>query len=397
MFRRFSACSIASQTSAFVVEQQTWEYAPREKRYNNRVCIGPASGYCPSGRAPYKDQMSTQAMRCTMSAHVSTCPDGFECQSDVRDALQGYCCSVSDICPHKEEYFVDETSGMPRSCSIGHFVTCPAGFTCMTQSEGVSGYCCRGKPHLLPSDGCPPGEIVFMAKNEVVICDPFNPSNQGCPNGFTCQWSVRTQRYQCCGANSMPPALESDGCPSRQIAFTDVASGKPQVAFIGMSGEHQRCSMSGGQACPEGFTCVKGKNNDEICCAGGEDAPRDFHSTSACDSTQVSVNGRCLPVQHIGSKCEHDSQCLGDSKCSDGVCQCPEGTVEQKQRCVAAVKGLCPSSRLPYLVNGVAKHCTGGRSCPSGYTCTFSRSGRNYYCCSNHEQSRLDGKMLMFH
>ncbi|EYB98142.1 hypothetical protein Y032_0134g1880 [Ancylostoma ceylanicum] len=478
---------------------------------NRYFCCGSTkSSYCPTGRAPYKDQMSTQAMRCTMSAHVSTCPDGFECQSDVRDALQGYCCSVSDICPHKEEYYVDETSGMPRSCSIGHFVTCPAGFTCMTQSEGVSGYCCRGKPHLMPSDGCPPGEIVFMDKNEVVICDPFNPSNQGCPNGFTCQWSVRTQRYQCCGANSMPPTLESDGCPSRQIAFTDVATGKPQictsasmscpsgyfcqfsqqnkqfqccgipsdcpspmVAFIGMSGEHQRCSMSGGQACPEGFTCVKGRNNEEICCAGGE----------ACDSTQVSVNGRCLSVQHIGSKCEHDSQCLGESICSDGFCRCPVGTVEQKQRCVAAVKecapnqvlfddeclpmvslgracvhsiqckgggycaegvcdcpsntvrkydrcekkpipvsstapttsfrptiegstdhnrdnsntmaitDLCPSSRLPYLVNGVAKHCTGGRSCPSGYTCTFSRSGRNYYCCSDHKRSTLDASL----
>ncbi|KAK6742664.1 hypothetical protein RB195_010116 [Necator americanus] len=472
---------------------------------NRYFCCGSTKrSYCPTGRAPYKDQMSAQAMRCTMSAVASTCPDGFECQSDVKDALQGYCCSVSDICPNKEEYYVDESSEMPRSCSIGHFVTCPAGFTCMTQSDGISGYCCRGKPHLTPSDGCPPGEIVYMDKNEVVVCDPFNLSNQGCPSSFTCQWSVRTQRYQCCGANPIPPSLESDGCPSRQIAFIDVATGKPQictsasmscpigyfcqfsqqhkqfqccgipsdcpapmVAFIGISGEHQRCSMSGGQICPEGFSCVKGKRNEDICCAGSE----------ACESTQVSVNGRCLPIQHIGSKCEHKSQCLGDSTCTAGVCRCPTGTMEQNQRCVEAPKecainqvefigeclpivslgracvqsiqcrgggycvegvcdcpsgtvrklercekkvlpvsstsrttsshptvdgstdvkeenaGLCPTSRLPYVINGTVKSCVGGRSCPAGYTCTFSKAGRNYFCCSNSIRSIIEGEV----
>ncbi|EPB69115.1 Kunitz/Bovine pancreatic trypsin inhibitor domain protein [Ancylostoma ceylanicum] len=311
---------------------------------NRYFCCGSTkSSYCPTGRAPYKDQMSTQAMRCTMSAHVSTCPDGFECQSDVRDALQGYCCSVSDICPHKEEYYVDETSGMPRSCSIGHFVTCPAGFTCMTQSEGVSGYCCRGKPHLMPSDGCPPGEIVFMDKNE-----PMDARHVKSHSPTSLLVNHRSARQPACRVHPDISVSSVNRTSSFNVAafrvtvlllwYARIVSTGitflrfvtvQQVAFIGMSGEHQRCSMSGGQACPEGFTCVKGRNNEEICCAGGE----------ACDSTQVSVNGRCLSVQHIGSKCEHDSQCLGESICSDGFCRCPVGTVEQKQRCVAAVKG----------------------------------------------------------
>lgn len=59
------------------------------------------------------------------------------------------------------------------------------------------------------SDGCPPGEIVYMDRNEILACDPFNPLNQACPSGFSCQWSVRTQRYQCCGADPQPPPLES--------------------------------------------------------------------------------------------------------------------------------------------------------------------------------------------
>ncbi|WKX99529.1 hypothetical protein Q1695_014424 [Nippostrongylus brasiliensis] len=471
-------------------------FNPSKNRY---FCCGSTkSNYCPVGRAPFKDQMSLQTMRCTMNAHVSSCPDGFECQSDVRDALQGYCCSVSDICPNKEEYFVDESSAMPRSCSIGHFVTCPSGYSCMAQFEGVNGYCCRGQTKLGVSDGCPPGEVAYMDKNEVAKCDPFNPTNQGCPTSFTCQWSIRSQQYQCCGANPVPQAQETDGCLSRQKAFVDTGTGKPQVctsakmscpagyfcqfsqqnkqfqccgipsdcpspmvAFIGISGEHQRCSNSGGQPCPDGFICVKGKRNEDICCAGGE----------VCEPSQVSVEGRCLPRQLVGAACEHSDQCLGGSTCRDGSCQCPEGTMEQKQRCVAnkkecainqvlyldeclplvslgracvvsvqcigageCVEGVCdcpagttrkgdrcerktpmpsvasptsfrptidgatnqigvlspvstihkvcPASRLPHIANGAPLQCIAGQACPSGYSCVYSRTATNYYCCS---------------
>lgn len=348
-------------------------FNPTKNRY---FCCGSTkSNHCPPGRAPFKDQMSLQAMRCTMNAHASTCPDGFECQSDVRDALQGYCCSVSDICPRKEDYFVDEASAMPRSCSVGHFITCPAGFNCMTQFEGTNGYCCRGQTQLGVSDGCPPGEVVFMDRNEIAPCDPFNPSNHGCPNSFTCQWSIRTQRYQCCGSSPVPPVLESDGCPSRQTAFMEPGTGKPKVctsaklscpsgyfcqfsqvnkqfqccgiqsdcpspmvAFICISGDHQRCSMNGGQACPDGFSCVKGKHNDEICCAGGK----------VCEPSEVLVDGHCLTRQHIGSACEHSSQCLGGSSCDRDSCRCPAHTAEREQRCVATRKE-CDVSQVPFV------------------------------------------------
>lgn len=42
------------------------------------------------------------------------------------------------------------------------------------------------------------------------------------------------------------------------------------VAFIGITGEAQACSMNGGSACPDGFSCVRGKSGAELCCAGGE-------------------------------------------------------------------------------------------------------------------------------
>lgn len=71
----------------------------------------------------------------------------------------------------------------------------------------------RGQPQLTASDGCPPGEIVYMERNEVATCDPFNPHNQGCPGTFSCQWSIRTQRYQCCGSDPLPTPMESKCIP----------------------------------------------------------------------------------------------------------------------------------------------------------------------------------------
>ncbi|KAK5982103.1 hypothetical protein GCK32_017329 [Trichostrongylus colubriformis] len=36
--------------------------------------------------------------------------------------------------------------------------------------------------------------------------------------------------------------------------------------------------------------------------------------------------------------------------------------------------------------------CVSGRICPKGFTCTYSRSMRNYFCCTNINQSKDDGK-----
>jgi len=50
---------------------------------------------------------------------------------------------LTDVCPNKEEYFIDENSAMPRACTIGQFVGCPSGFTCQSLN-GALGYCCKG-------------------------------------------------------------------------------------------------------------------------------------------------------------------------------------------------------------------------------------------------------------
>lgn len=50
-----------------------------------------------------------------------------------------------------------------------------------------------------------------MKDNQIATCDPFNPPNAPCPTGYSCQWSLSNQRYQCCGSTiiSMPKAIKS--------------------------------------------------------------------------------------------------------------------------------------------------------------------------------------------
>ena len=337
-------------------------FNPQKNRYFCCSSVSKTKSYCPAGHAPYREPLTRQPTRCTMNSANSGCPDGYACQSELNGALQGYCCSVNDICPNKEEYYLDELTMMPRACTIGQFVSCPSGYTCQASNDGVLGYCCKGVAFVGSSDGCPPGEIVYMERNEVVACDPFNPQNQGCPSSFTCQWSVRSQRYQCCGSEVAPPQTENDGCPSKQIAFIDKSTKKPkictsasfscptgyfcqfstankqfqccgisaecpanQVAFIGISGEPQMCNMNGGAPCPDGYSCVRGKNGRELCCTG----------KNPCTLLQVYVNGECLNRVHVGERCFDQEQCLGNSKCSDdGRCACPIGWVFDDGECI---------------------------------------------------------------
>uniref|UniRef100_A0A914CB91 BPTI/Kunitz inhibitor domain-containing protein n=1 Tax=Acrobeloides nanus TaxID=290746 RepID=A0A914CB91_9BILA len=478
----------------------------QKNRYFCCSSLAKTKSYCPTGHAPFRDPLTKQPNRCTMNTINTGCPDAFSCQSELAGALQGYCCSTNDICPNKEEYYLDETTLMPRACTIGQFVTCPTGYQCQSQHDPMLGYCCKGVSMATSSDGCPPGEIVYMERNEVAACDPFNPQNQGCPTGFTCQWSVRSQRYQCCGSDPLPTPSESsnDGCPSKQIAYMDSNTKKPkictsatfscpigyfcqfsnsnkqfqccgitsdcpttQVAFISISGEPQMCNLNGGAPCPEGYSCTRGKKGQGICCTGknpcsinqvyvngecmdkvgigekcrdpelclggshcNEDGicaclPGYFNENGhcmkrreekKCPRNSILVDNKCLPLVEIGGTCSSSHQCRGQAACQYGVCRCPKGTIHNNGKCEAkeeryskpknpkrtkghgshkgsgrptatteatiATNDVCPHPFKQYLQNGAPRTCLGGRTCPIGYRCTYSKKASAYYCCS---------------
>uniref|UniRef100_A0AC35TNF6 Kunitz/Bovine pancreatic trypsin inhibitor domain protein n=1 Tax=Rhabditophanes sp. KR3021 TaxID=114890 RepID=A0AC35TNF6_9BILA len=113
--------------------------------------------FCPIGKSVFKDSSSKSPIRCTISGTNNQCPDNHSCQSEIRNAFQGYCCSSREVCPNNAEFFVEENTQMPRSCTIGAFITCPNGFSCQSvDNSAISGFCCKGEITSAASDGCPP-------------------------------------------------------------------------------------------------------------------------------------------------------------------------------------------------------------------------------------------------
>ncbi|EYB98153.1 hypothetical protein Y032_0134g1882 [Ancylostoma ceylanicum] len=333
---------------------------------NKYFCCASVSGKtCPVGKFLHRDSHTSLPTRCTMG-RAEQCPDGYTCQSYLANAAQGFCCTSSAVCPDEAEFVIDEHSQLPRACTMGSFVGCPNGFSCRSLTSNVEGFCCRTGSSAPPAitDGCPPGNYVFTKEGEVAPCDPFNPPNAPCPDGFTCQWSLSNQKYQCCGSNPAPPPVRvNDGCPNAQVAFRDrgtvqvctagsstcppgyfcqfsslnrqfqccgVSGGCPadSVAFVGLSGEPEKCVV-GQSKCPFGFACRRSVAGHHICCTARQ---------VSCSDEEVNVDGMCFSRAPPGAACQKSEQCTGGSMCHLGVCECPALTTPIGGFCQGEIK-----------------------------------------------------------
>ncbi|KAK0420841.1 hypothetical protein QR680_014918 [Steinernema hermaphroditum] len=365
---------------------------------NKYYCCASVKGHtCPAGKFLYKESRSGNPKRCTVGKEQ--CPDGYSCQSYLKNAFQGFCCSANMICPDNGEFLVDESSHQPRICTMGSFVNCPNGYTCRSVHNSNEGFCCRGTT-VSVTDGCPPGNFVYMVKNEIANCDPFNPPNAPCPAGYTCQWSTANQRYQCCGSKPLPPPeKKKDGCPNDQIAFLEkdvvrtcsaggktcpigyfcqfsainnqfqccgVSAGCPndQVAFVSVKGEPEKCAM-GQSNCPIGYSCQKTAAGHAVCCTSRL-------TQEDCNEEQILVDGECLKKASPNDNCTSSAQCMGGSICSGEKCACPGGT-----RLVGKFCQVIPTCMEGQILKGnmchnkvrIGESCKIKEQCPEGSGC----------------------------
>lgn len=386
----------------------------RNKYY---CCTSVTGRTCPAGKFLHQDAHTAVPTRCTIG-RGDQCPDGYSCQSYLRNASQGFCCTSNAVCPDDAEFYVDEQSQLPRACTMGSFVSCPHGYHCRSLTSTAEGFCCRSSLSVpvAAADGCPPGNFVFLSDGgDVSTCDPFNPPNAPCPEGSTCQWSTANQRYQCCGSNPVtPPVRSNDGCLDAQIAYRDnkvvrvctagsstcppgffcqfsslnrqfqccgVSGGCPadSVAFVGLSGTPEKCIV-GKSKCPPGFACRRSVAGHHICCAS---------EGKKCAADQVSVDGLCLPLSAAGRACQHSEQCAGGSVCDSGLCRCPPFTLSIGGICQAETK--CAPEQVKFD-STCHNRVELGQSCEISKQCPDESSCVNAVCGCNEKLVNLNGK-----
>ncbi|PIO53040.1 EB module, partial [Teladorsagia circumcincta] len=151
------------------------------------------------------------------------------------------------------------------------------------------------------------------------------------------------------------------------------------VAFVGLSGEPERC-VAGQSKCPVGFACQRSSGNHHICCATKQ---------VECSSDEISVNGMCLPRSTPGQDCQQSEQCTGGSVCEAGSCLCPPLTKPMGGFCQAELK--CGPEQVKHgnvCHNRVdlGKPCVTSEQCPDQGVCTDG------ICVCNERTVNLNGK-----
>ncbi|KAK6043642.1 EB module [Cooperia oncophora] len=87
------------------------------------------------------------------------------------------------------------------------------------------------------------------------------------------------------------------------------------------------CSYT--QQCLGDSTC----NGGYCQCPGGGSAFYGKCSNPSCGQNQVYVNNQCYPMVVVGGSCMNNEQCTGYSQCTGGYCRCPNGAM--------ATNGMC--------------------------------------------------------
>uniref|UniRef100_A0A7I4YDJ7 Prion-like-(Q/N-rich) domain-bearing protein 25 n=1 Tax=Haemonchus contortus TaxID=6289 RepID=A0A7I4YDJ7_HAECO len=106
-------------------------------------------------------------------------------------------------------------------------------------------------------------------------------------------------------------------------------------------------------------------------CPGGVQAFNGKCSSPECrQQNQVYINGQCYPMAIVGGPCMYDDQCTGYSQCMSGYCRCPNGATATNGMCNAQNAG-CPSYQVS-VNNQCLDRVSIGQSCSNNAQCIMN-------------------------
>ncbi|CAI4229728.1 unnamed protein product [Auanema sp. JU1783] len=213
------------------------------------------------------------------------------------------------------------------------------------------------------SSQCPSSTQPLLSNNQVLSCQPQEKCVcERMRLGSFCHYSSQHARYICCSSYS-----------------NQCMNGAP---LLSNTGNVVTCFSN--QNCQSGYTCTQ-----QTCCASTMPALCSNSETN-CLAGQALINGVCVNQVGLGGLCQDNAQCLGQSQCISGRCQCPTGSIASGGSCVnqpscqlgtVSINGQCLSFSAPGNQCVASAQCIDSSQCMNSVcTCPSSMRNVNGYC-----------------
>ncbi|CAD6197427.1 unnamed protein product [Caenorhabditis auriculariae] len=337
-------------------------------------CIAYTGGPCQSTQTLVNNQCMLYAIVGESCVASNQCVGGSTCSNGVCrcnpgfTAMYGYCIggSSSNQCPNGQVLINNQcwnTAQIGTQCSYSQ--------QCLGNSQCSNGLCQCPPGSSFPNGQCSGGSSSNgCASNQVFIGQCSNGAQIGsqCSQSQQCLGNSQCINNQCqCPSGAVNSngrcVATSAGCPQNQVMVNNQCWNTAQIGF--QCSFSQQCFNNGGQCTNGVCQCPAGTSNLNGQCATS--------SGSGCGQNQVLI-GQCWNTVQIGQQCSYSQQCLGNSQCSNGLCQCPSGSSNVNGYCQGA--SSCTSNQV--LINN---QCW--TSSPIGGACTYTQQCLGNSQCLN--------------
>ncbi|CAJ0578586.1 unnamed protein product, partial [Mesorhabditis spiculigera] len=343
----------------------------------NNICTNNGQNGCQTGQVMINNICYNQVQQGGYCVYTQQC----SCQNNICQGSSSSCgvnkVLINNLC--YDQVSIGNSCSFTQQCLGGS--TCTNGFCqCPMNSQNINGYCNYNNG---TGSNCQSYQV--YVNNQCYSKMPITSTctiTQQCPTGSACT----NGRCQCNSGTTYDGTQCSTGI---------MTCGTGYVSYSGQC----RALRSLGQSCSVNQECLAfAQCQNSMCnCATGSQLDtnqvcRAQSQNSQCGTNAVLINNQCYPTAYVGGSCQFTQQCLGNSQCSNFLCQCPSGTTNSGGTCTnGGSSGQYTCSKTNYyapLQNGQPINCL-FNYCPDQYNsiCEYNYQVQYYICCTSSSSS----------
>ncbi|GMT19387.1 hypothetical protein PFISCL1PPCAC_10684 [Pristionchus fissidentatus] len=349
---------------------------------------------CPSGKVSVSTP-NDGYLECTNSTSTLICGENGSCEIvNISAKSHQICCIPSSLLCSDGQFMYGgrcyEESDLPNDKTLDKFTSsCPFGTEQSTQSNG-SIACLKQQFPLRQFGNCQLGQVSFNGGClPLVMPGDFCQVSEQCMDSSTCN----SQRCVCSNFNAQAIhnycIVPSTSCPDNKQTFLNGRC--VSYATVGNTCEGQGQCLGGSTCTNQMCTCPS-----HLSPSNGFCVQNPSNSNSQCPTGQTRVNGNCVSLAAPGTQCVSSNQCIDQSTCNSGICQCTNsGAQVVIDYCVVPtpscgnthkiqINNQCVFFATPNSPCITNEQCVGGSICMSSKcTCPQGTTFMNGYCISS--------------